>query len=144
MSLGELFIGPVGMAASAAHAPRAYATRFSALYFLTMAIGTSLAGSMSQLYDPTSASAETTYLIIMGGVPVSETAAANGLNALMRSIGTSTSAAVMSVVLAHMTMSLGGHELPSEAAFHTAFGISITAAIVAIGLTAAIPMRSKV
>ena len=82
--------------------------------------------------------------LIMGGVPVSETAAANGLNALMRSIGTSTSAAVMSVVLAHMTMSLGGHELPSEAAFHTAFGISITAAIVAIGLTAAIPMRSKV
>lgn len=70
MSLGELFIGPVGMAASAAHAPRAYATRFSALYFLTMAIGTSLAGSMSQLYDPTSASAETTYLLIMGGVPV--------------------------------------------------------------------------
>lgn len=70
MSLGELFIGPVGMAASAARAPRAYATRFSALYFLTMAIGTSLAGSMSQLYDPTSASAETTYLLIMGGVPV--------------------------------------------------------------------------
>ena len=35
-----------------------------------MAIGTSLAGSMSQLYDPTSSSAETTYLIIMGGVPV--------------------------------------------------------------------------
>lgn len=70
MSLGELFIGPVGMAASAAHAPQAYATRFSALYFLTMAIGTSLAGSMSQLYDPTSVRAETTYLIIMGGIPI--------------------------------------------------------------------------
>ena len=81
--------------------------------------------------------------LIMGGVPLSETAAANGLNALMRSIGTSTSAAVMSVVLAHMTMSLGGHQLPTRDAFHTAFGISIVAALVAIGVTACIPMRAK-
>ena len=70
MSLGELFIGPVGMAASAAHAPRAYATRFSALYFLTMAIGTSLAGTLSTLYDPSSADAERNYLLIVGFVPV--------------------------------------------------------------------------
>ncbi|WP_293822323.1 oligopeptide:H+ symporter [uncultured Corynebacterium sp.] len=70
MSLGELFIGPVGMAASAAHAPRAYATRFSALYFLTMAIGTSLAGTLSTFYDPSSAGAERTYLLIVGIVPV--------------------------------------------------------------------------
>ena len=70
MSLGELFIGPVGMAASAAHAPRAYATRFSALYFLTMAIGTSLAGTLSTLYDPSSAGAERTYLLVVGIVPV--------------------------------------------------------------------------
>ena len=70
MSLGELFIGPVGMAASAAHAPRAYATRFSALYFLTMATGTSLAGTLSTLYDPSSAGAERTYLLVVGIVPV--------------------------------------------------------------------------
>ncbi|APT92019.1 diguanylate cyclase [Corynebacterium phocae] len=52
LSLGEIFIGPVGMAASATHAPRAFATRFSALWFLTLAIGSSLAGSVSVFYSP--------------------------------------------------------------------------------------------
>lgn len=80
--------------------------------------------------------------LIMGAVPITETAAANGLNALMRSVGTSTSAAVMSAVLANMTITLGGHQLPSRDAFHTAFLISVTAAVVAIALTAVIPMRT--
>ncbi len=79
--------------------------------------------------------------LIMGAVPITETAAANGLNSLMRSIGTSTSAAVMSVVLAHMTIQYGPHLLPSRDGFHTTFLIAMAAALVAIGLTALIPMR---
>ncbi|WP_063046588.1 MFS transporter [Nocardia pseudovaccinii] len=79
--------------------------------------------------------------LIMGAVPLTETAAANGLNSLMRSIGTSTSAAVMSVVLAHMTMQLGSHVLPSRDGFHTTFLIATAAALVAIVLTLVIPMR---
>ncbi|WP_328405767.1 MFS transporter [Nocardia sp. NBC_00403] len=79
--------------------------------------------------------------LIMGAVPITETAAANGLNSLMRSIGTSTSSAVMSVVLAHMTMQLGSHVLPSRDGFHTTFLIATTAALVAIVLTVCIPMR---
>ncbi|WP_327110011.1 MFS transporter [Nocardia sp. NBC_01730] len=79
--------------------------------------------------------------LIMDAVPITETAAANGLNSLMRSIGTSTSSAVMSVVLAHMTISLGGHVLPSRDGFHTTFLIAMTAALTAIGLTTLIPMR---
>jgi MFS family permease len=81
--------------------------------------------------------------LIMGAVPISETAAANGLNSLMRSIGTSTSSAVMSVVLAHMTVQLGVHVLPSREGFHTTFFIAMAAAIVAILLTACIPMGKK-
>ncbi|MCP2316292.1 Major Facilitator Superfamily protein [Nocardia amikacinitolerans] len=81
--------------------------------------------------------------LIMGAVPITETAAANGLNSLMRSIGTSTSSAVMSVVLAHMTMSLGAHLLPSREGFHTTFFIAMAAAVVAIALTACIPMGEK-
>ncbi|MFD3506172.1 MFS transporter [Nocardia sp. NPDC058666] len=81
--------------------------------------------------------------LIMGAVPITETAAANGLNSLMRSIGTSTSAAVMSVVLAHMTMQLGPHVLPSREGFHTAFFIAMTGALVAIVLTACIPLRKR-
>lgn len=70
MTLGELLIGPIGMAASTAHAPRAFATRFSALYFLSMAIGTSLAGSISRFYNPDSPSSEATYLLVVGAVPI--------------------------------------------------------------------------
>ncbi len=79
--------------------------------------------------------------LIMGAVPITETAAANGLNSLMRSVGTSTSAAVMGVVLAHMTMRLGEHTLPSREGFHTAFYIAIAGAVVAIALTLCIPAR---
>nr|WP_255450417.1 MFS transporter [Skermania sp. ID1734] len=79
--------------------------------------------------------------LIMSSVPVSETAAANGLNSLMRSVGTSTSAAVTSVVLAQNAMTLGGHTLPSLGGFHLAFLIAVAAAAVAVGLTACIPSR---
>ncbi|MGW6728842.1 MFS transporter [Nocardia sp. NPDC055029] len=79
--------------------------------------------------------------LIMGAVPITETAAANGLNSLMRSVGTSTSAAVMGVVLAHMTMQLGPHVLPSREGFHAAFYIAIAGAVVAIVLTLCIPIR---
>ncbi|MFD4440879.1 MFS transporter [Nocardia sp. NPDC058519] len=78
--------------------------------------------------------------LIMGAVPITETAAANGLNSLMRSIGTSTSAAVMGVVLAHMTINLGPHVLPSREGFHTAFFIAMAGAVAAIVLTACIPL----
>ncbi|WP_435828062.1 MFS transporter [Nocardia testacea] len=80
--------------------------------------------------------------LIIGAVPITETAAANGLNALMRSVGTSTSAAVMSAVLANMTITLGTRQLPSRDAFQTAFLISVTAAGIAIALTALIPLRA--
>ncbi|WP_446226317.1 MFS transporter [Nocardia sp. IBHARD005] len=81
--------------------------------------------------------------LIMGAVPLSETGAANGLNSLMRSIGTSTSAAVMGVVLAHMTMQLGPHMVPTRSAFHTAFFIAMAGAVAAVALTMCIPMRKR-
>lgn len=70
MSLGELLIGPTGMSSTGAYAPAAFRTRFSALYFLTMAIGTSLAGAASALYDPANPAAERAYLVVVGAVPV--------------------------------------------------------------------------
>lgn len=48
--------------------------------------------------------------LIMRSVPVTETAAANGLNTLLRSVGTSTASAVTAVVLAaSITSATGGH-----------------------------------
>lgn len=79
--------------------------------------------------------------LIMGAVAIKETAAANGLNALMRSVGTSLSAAVVGTVLAHQTVSLGGVELPSEQGLTLAILISLGASAVALLLTRAIPVR---
>lgn len=70
ISLGELFIGPGGMAATAHSAPRAFATRFSALYFLTLAIGMSLAGKLSTFYDPENPATETRYFLVIALVPM--------------------------------------------------------------------------
>ncbi|WP_433868494.1 MFS transporter [Saccharopolyspora sp. CA-218241] len=77
--------------------------------------------------------------LIMASVPRTESGAATGLNALMRSIGTSTSSAVMSVVLARMTTSLGTAQVPTEQAFRLTFVLAIVAALAGIGLAALIP-----
>lgn len=66
ITLGELLVGPVCMSATTAHAPAAFRTRFSALYFLTMALGTSLAGVLSGWYNPDSATAERRYFLACG------------------------------------------------------------------------------
>ncbi|MFI5779281.1 MFS transporter [Nocardia sp. NPDC051570] len=82
--------------------------------------------------------------LIMGAVPLSETASANSFNTLMRSIGTSVSAAVIGAVLAQMSTSLGGHTIPTESGFRTGLligsGIAIVAAIIAV----TIPVRRLV
>ncbi|WP_067686400.1 MFS transporter [Nocardia jejuensis] len=79
--------------------------------------------------------------LIMGAVPQSETASANGFNTLMRSIGTSSSAAVVGAVLAQMSVTVGGHSVPTEQGFRTVFligcGVSVVAALIAL----AIPVR---
>ena len=79
--------------------------------------------------------------LIMAAVPVSETAAANGLNTLMRSIGTSMSSAVSGVVLAQLTITLGSATLPSHQGFQVVLAIGAGAALVALGLVAFLPGR---
>ena len=79
--------------------------------------------------------------LIMGAVPITETAAANGLNALMRSVGTSLSAAVVGTVLAHETMDVGGAVLPSDHGFEIAILISLGASLLALLLALAIPKQ---
>ncbi|RVW10468.1 MFS transporter [Prescottella agglutinans] len=81
--------------------------------------------------------------LIIGAVPVSETAAANGLNSLMRSIGTSSAAAVISVVLASMTVTLGTATIPSFDAFRATFVIAIVAAVVALAFASLIPKAKR-
>ncbi|GAA3549207.1 MFS transporter [Amycolatopsis ultiminotia] len=80
--------------------------------------------------------------LVMGAVPVSETAAANSLNTLMRSIGTSVSSAAAGVILARLTTSAGPVQLPSQDAFRVVLAIGSAAAIVALCVAAFIPGRS--
>ncbi|NVI90518.1 MFS transporter, partial [Actinomadura sp. BRA 177] len=77
--------------------------------------------------------------LILSSVPLSETAAANGFNTLMRSLGTSIGAAVVGVVLAEMTIDLGGHEIASENGFRVGLLIGAGVAVLAAALAAAIP-----
>nr|WP_214413770.1 MFS transporter [Sphaerisporangium fuscum] len=81
--------------------------------------------------------------LIMTAVPPSETAAANGLNALMRSIGTSASSAVLSVVLAHMTIPLGTVTVPSLRALQVAVVIAGGVAVLGALITGFIPGRAR-
>ncbi|WP_239459963.1 MFS transporter [Nocardioides daejeonensis] len=80
--------------------------------------------------------------LIMDAVPVSETAAANGLNALMRSLGTTSSAAVLSAVLSATTLVVGGHVVPTGSAITAAFAVCLGAAVVSLGFGGLVPRRS--
>ncbi|MEU1088305.1 MFS transporter [Streptomyces sp. NPDC005576] len=77
--------------------------------------------------------------LIMSSVPISETAAANGFNTLMRSLGTTIGSAVIGVVLAQMTINLGGHSLASEDGFRVGLTIGCAVALVAAAVAAFIP-----
>ncbi|MFJ4922807.1 MFS transporter [Streptomyces sp. NPDC088725] len=77
--------------------------------------------------------------LIMSSVPLSETAAANSFNTLMRSLGTSIGAAVIGLVLSQMTVDFGGHSLTSENGFRTGLLIGCGLAVVSAAIAALIP-----
>jgi MFS family permease len=78
-------------------------------------------------------------MLIMRSVPQSETGASNGLNALFRSLGTSTAAAVVGAVLATYTIDAGGMPVPSPVAFQLSFVLGGAAAVVALAVALFIP-----
>jgi MFS family permease len=81
--------------------------------------------------------------LVMGAVPVSETAAANSLNTLMRAIGTTISSAVAGVVLTRLTTAFGSVTVPSENGFRIVMAIGAAAALVALAIAAFLPGRSR-
>jgi MFS family permease len=79
--------------------------------------------------------------LIMGAVDPSQTGAANSLNTLMRSLGTSFASALAGVILARMTTDFGGHALPSENGFKVVMAIGAGAALLAFLVATFIPRR---
>ena len=78
-------------------------------------------------------------MIIMRAVPAHETGASNGLNALFRSVGTSSASAVMGGILASMTVAVDGVSVPTRAAFELCFWLAIVAGAIAVVLSLFIP-----
>jgi MFS family permease len=80
--------------------------------------------------------------LVMGAVPVSETAAANSLNTLMRSIGTSVSSATAGLILARLTVQFGPATLPSQNGFRLVLGMGSAAALIALAVAAFLPRHA--
>ena len=78
-------------------------------------------------------------MLIMRSVPQSETGASNGLNALFRSLGTSTAAAVIGAVLATYTVDFEGVPVPTTTGFTLSLILGGGAAIVALVVALFIP-----
>ncbi|MCX4766894.1 MFS transporter [Streptomyces sp. NBC_01275] len=77
--------------------------------------------------------------LIMSSVPLTETAAANAFNTLMRSLGTSIGAAVIGVILSQMTTTMGGYTFASEDGFRTALLVGGALALISAAIAAVIP-----
>ena len=77
--------------------------------------------------------------LIMSSVPLTETAAANAFNTLMRSLGTSIGAAVIGVILSQMTTTMGGYTFASEDGFRTALLVGGALALISGAIAAVIP-----
>lgn len=78
-------------------------------------------------------------VLIMRSVPITETAAANGLNTVVRSIGTSTCSATVAAVLAAGTVA--GETFPSVSAVHATSWLAAGAAFLGAAIGLFIPAR---
>lgn len=77
--------------------------------------------------------------LIMRAVPIHETGAANGLNALMRSLGTSIAAAIVGAILAQSVTRTNGIPGPSEGGFMLTLLLGLSAAVLCLVLALFIP-----
>ncbi|NHB83926.1 peptide MFS transporter [Tessaracoccus sp. HDW20] len=66
-TMAELFLSPVGQSLSTKLAPKAFHTQMIALFFLSVALGSSMAGTMAGFYDETN---EVPYFLIIGGASI--------------------------------------------------------------------------
>jgi cyanate permease len=72
--------------------------------------------------------------LINAHTPPADLAAANGLNSLARSLGSTLASAVGGSLLAALTISLGGFDFPSLTAYRVLFIICAVASLLAAGL----------
>nr|WP_301539843.1 MFS transporter [Nocardioides sp. zg-DK7169] len=82
--------------------------------------------------------------LVMSAVPVGESGAANGVNALMRSLGLAVSGAVVSIVLATSTVEAGGATYPSLSSLQLSYGVTLLAALLVVVCAWRVPRAGAV
>jgi Na+/melibiose symporter-like transporter len=82
--------------------------------------------------------------LIMHAVPVTETAAANSLNTLMRTVGAAICSTIVVTVLTSVTITNANQVAPALSAYLIVFVLAGVAAMVAAGLVLLIPVRRPV
>ncbi|WP_326697710.1 MFS transporter [Streptomyces sp. NBC_01754] len=141
-----VLLSPVSARISAKHGPKTslglaagiiavgYGVRFftSHSLWLIIAGATVVAAGTAIAYSALPA-------LVMRGVPVGETGAANGLNTLMRSVGQAFCSATVAAVLANMTFVAGGRTAPTLGAYQLVFVIAAVAAVLALVVTLCMP-----
>jgi MFS family permease len=81
--------------------------------------------------------------LILDNAPAREAASAVGVNALMRSVGTTLASAVMATLLTSSTADFGGIPLPTRGAYQACFTVGAVAAFVGVAIAATIPGRRR-
>lgn len=81
--------------------------------------------------------------LIMSSVPITETASANGLNSLVRSIGTSLASTLVAAIMAAFTVRVGDDVFSTEQAFQLVLWLGAAAAAVCAGLAFLIPREHR-
>jgi hypothetical protein len=77
--------------------------------------------------------------LILRAVPAEQTASANGVNVLMRTIGQATSSAAVAAVLVHHTSPVGGALVPTLHGYLMAFAMAGATALAACAAALTIP-----
>jgi cyanate permease len=101
--------------------------------FWQIVVGTTIAGAGTGIAYAAMPS------LVLRGAPASELAAANGLNALARSVGSSLASAIGGTILAASTITLGAYALPSLTAYRVLFAACAGAAVLGALVALVIP-----
>ncbi|MHA6694708.1 MFS transporter [Homoserinimonas sp. A520] len=79
--------------------------------------------------------------LIMHSVPPTETAAANGLNSVMRTLGSTAAATIVGIILSTQVQVVGGISVPTHEAFRLTFLLAAGVSLVGSLIAAFIPRR---
>jgi MFS family permease len=81
--------------------------------------------------------------LIMNAVPPSETAASNGLNSVMRTLGSTVSATIVGVILSTQVVMSEGISIPTTQAFQLTFALGAAVSLVGMLIAFFIPRRKR-